>query len=396
MSPLFRKILGINWVVAITMIGLMIFGIFAIYSAAYGDPAVEDQEFWRKQIKWIIVGTPIFLITSLVDYRWIRYLALPAYLGAMGLLLALPFIGKTLNGATSWIMIGSNSIQPSQIALISGVLVLSVTLGELHRLHPVFRNHMLRMAISLGLVAIPMALVLKEPDMGSASVWGPMTAFMLLVANIPFRYLTVLTLLALIAMPLVYWFGLKPHQKPRIQVLIQALKGEELDTRGDAFSSVRLMMAIGSAGWEGKGHKGSRIKAKNPDAKTMSELGLVDSEPDLSDFIFGTIGEEHGFRGSMIMITAFLLLLLQCLYIGFYSRDQTGRLLVTGAVSILFWHVFMNIGMCIQIVPITGVPLPFVSYGGTFVVTCMFLMGLVESVWIHRNEEIGSEKSIFY
>ncbi|MCH1505829.1 MAG: FtsW/RodA/SpoVE family cell cycle protein, partial [Verrucomicrobiales bacterium] len=133
-----------------------------------------------------------------------------------------------------------------------------------------------------------------------------------------------------------------------------------------------------------------------PDAKTMSELGLVDSEPDLSDFIFGTIGEEHGFRGSMIMITAFLLLLLQCLYIGFYSRDQTGRLLVTGAVSILFWHVFMNIGMCIQIVPITGVPLPFVSYGGTFVVTCMFLMGLVESVWIHRNEEIGSEKSIFY
>ncbi|MDB4454352.1 rod shape-determining protein RodA [bacterium] len=396
MSPLFRKILGINWVVAITMTGLMIFGIFAIYSAAYGDPAVEDQEFWRRQIKWIIVGTPIFLITSLVDYRWIRYLALPAYLGAMGLLLALPFIGKTLNGATSWIMIGSNSIQPSQIALISGVLVLSVTLGELHRLHPVFRNHMLRMAISLGLVAIPMALVLKEPDMGSASVWGPMTAFMLLVANIPFRYLTVLTLLALIAMPLVYWFGLKPHQKPRIQVLIQALKGEELDTRGDAFSSVRLMMAIGSAGWEGKGHKGSRIKAKNPDAKTMSELGLVDSEPDLSDFIFGTIGEEHGFRGSMIMITAFLLLLLQCLYIGFYSRDQTGRLLVTGAVSILFWHVFMNIGMCIQIVPITGVPLPFVSYGGTFVVTCMFLMGLVESVWIHRNEEIGSEKSIFY
>jgi len=223
-----------------------------------------------------------------------------------------------------------------------------------------------------------------------------MTAFMLLVANIPFRYLTVLTLLALIIMPLGYWFGLKDYQKERIQVLFKALQGEELNIKDEAFAIHRVMKAVGSAGWEGKGHQGSRIKVKDPDAKTMSELGLVDSEPDISDFIFGTIGEEHGFRGSMIMITAFLLLLLQCLYIGFYSRDQTGRLLVTGAVSILFWHVFMNIGMCIQLVPITGVPLPFVSYGGTFVVTCMFVMGLVESVWIHRNEDAGSEKSIFY
>lgn len=394
MSPLFRKILGINWVVAITMIGLMIFGIFSIYSAGHGDPAVQD--FWKKQIRWIIVGTPIFLLASLIDYRWIRYLALPAYIGAIGLLLALPFIGVEINNARSWIRIGSNSVQPSQIALVSGVMILAVTLGELHRIHPVFRNHMLKLAISLVLVCIPMALVLKEPDMGSASVWGPMTAFMLLVANIPFRYLTVLTLLALIIMPLGYWFGLKDYQKERIQVLFKALQGEELNIKDEAFAIHRVMKAVGSAGWEGKGHQGSRIKVKDPDAKTMSELGLVDSEPDISDFIFGTIGEEHGFRGSMIMITAFLLLLLQCLYIGFYSRDQTGRLLVTGAVSILFWHVFMNIGMCIQLVPITGVPLPFVSYGGTFVVTCMFVMGLVESVWIHRNEDAGSEKSIFY
>ena len=394
MSPLFRKILGINWVVAITMIGLMIFGVFSIYSAGFGDPAVEN--FWMKQRKWILFGTPIFLITSLIDYRWIRYLALPAYIGAIGLLLALPFIGSEINNATSWIRIGENSVQPSQIALVSGVMILAVTLGELHRIHPVFRNHLLRLAISLVLVVIPMALVLKEPDMGSASVWGPLAAFMLLVANVPFRYLTVLTLLALIALPMGYWFGLKPYQKARIQVLFKALQGEELDKQGDGYASHRVMMGIGSAGWEGKGHKGSRIKAKNPEAKTMGELGLVASEPDVSDFIFGTIGEEHGYRGSMIMLTAFMLLLLQCLYIGFYSRDQTGRLLVTGAVSILFWHVFMNVGMCIQLVPITGVPLPFISYGGTFMVTCMFLMGLVESVWIHRNEDAGSEKSIFY
>ena len=395
MSPLLRKILGINWVVAITMIGLLIFGVFSIYSASWDRFADDARSPYQLQLRYIGIGAVVFLITSLIDYRWIRYLAIPAYLGSLGLLLALPFIGKELNGAKSWIHLGI-SFQPCQVALLSGVLILALTLGELHRLHPVFRNHLLRLGIALTLVAIPMLLVLKEPDMGSASVWGPMAAFMLLVANIPFRYLTVITLLGLIALPWVYWFGMKPHQQTRIKVFFQALQGEELDTRGDGYASSRVIKAVGSAGWDGKGHRGSRIKAIDPDAKTMGELLLQNPEADVSDFIFGTIGEDHGFRGAMIMITAFLLLLLQCLYIGFYSRDQMGRLLVTGAVAIIFWHIFMNVGMCVQLVPVTGVPLPFISRGGTFVIACMFLMGLVESVWIHRDEDAGSEKSIFY
>lgn len=141
---------------------------------------------------------------------------------------------------------------------------------------------------------------------------------------------------------------------------------------------------------------GSRIKQSDPDAKTMSELGLVGDEVDISDYIFGVVGEEHGFRGGMIVVTAFLLLILQCLYIAFYSRDQMGRLLVVGAVMVIFVHVFLNIGMTIQLVPITGLPLPFLSNGGTFLIICMFLMGLVQSVWIHRDEEVSSEKSLFY
>lgn len=400
MTPLFRKILGLNWVVVITMLGLCAFGIFAIYSASWMRESAYVSDSFERQIKWFCIGLAVFFVTSLIDYRWIRWLALPSYLLGVALLVLLQFkgVGVTLSGAESWLKIpGTNfQFQPSQVAIVSGIMILSVALGELHRVHPVFRNHMLRLAISLVLVSVPFILIALEPDVGSACVWGPVAACMLLVANIPFRYLIVLTLLALIAMPMVYWFALQDYQKARIRVFLQAIQGEEVDRRGEGYATSRVIVAVGSAGWEGKGHKGSRIKQVDPDAKTMSELGLVGPNVDISDYIFGVIGEEHGYRGSMIVITAFLLLILQCLFIAFYSRDQMGRLLVVGGVMVLFVHVFLNIGMTIQLVPITGLPLPFISSGGTFLVTCMFLMGIVESVWVHRNEEVGSEKSLFY
>ncbi len=397
MTPLFRKILGLNWVVVITMLGLCAFGAYAIYSASW----MRDSEWIAtshvRHIQKICIGFPIFLVVSLMDYRWIRWLAVPWYLVGILFLILLRFMGVELSGGRSWLDLpGLPSFQPSQVAIVGGIMVLAVVLGELHRLHPVFRNHVLRLFISLVLVSVSPVLIALEPDIGSACVWGPVAACMLLVANIPFRYLIVLTLLALIAMPLVYWFGLKDYQTRRIRVYLQAIQGEEVDKRGEGYATTRVIVAIGSAGWEGKGHMGSRIKQSDPDAKTMSELGLVGDEVDISDYIFGVVGEEHGFRGGMIVVTAFLLLILQCLYIAFYSRDQMGRLLVVGAVMVIFVHVFLNIGMTIQLVPITGLPLPFLSNGGTFLIICMFLMGLVQSVWIHRDEEVSSEKSLFY
>ena len=397
MTPLFRKILGLNWVVVITMLGLLAFGTFAIYSASW----MRDSEYvagsYVRQIRYGCIGLGVFIITSLIDYRWIRWLALPCYLAGVFLLILLRFKGATLSGAQSWIKLPLlPQFQPSQVAIVGGIMALAVALGELHRLHPVFRHQLLRLSISLVLVLVPLILIALEPDVGSACVWGPVAACMLLVANIPFRYVIVLTLLTLIAMPMVYWFGLKDYQKGRIRVFLQAIQGEEVDKRGEGYATSRMIVAIGSAGWEGKGHKGWRIKEEDPDAKTMSELGLVGPEVDISDYIFGVVAEEHGYRGSMVVITAFLLLLLQCLYVAFYSRDQMGRLLVVGGVTVLFVHVFMNIGMTIQLVPITGLPLPFISSGGTFLIICMFLMGVVESVWVHRNEEVGSEKSLFY
>jgi|MDTC01.2.fsa_nt_gb rod shape determining protein RodA len=397
MTPLFRKILGINWVILITMAGLLAFGVFAIYSASWMRSAQAVVESPYQQTKYIGVGVLVFALTCIIDYRWIRWLAVPAYIAGVVFLIVLRVTGEVKSGAVSWLDLGPISFQPSQVAIIGGILILSVALGELHRLHPVFRNHLLRLSISVVLVSIPFGLIATEPDVGSACVWGPVAACMLMVANIPFRYLVVLSLMTLIAMPLLYWFGLKDYQRSRIRVFFQAIQGEEIDRRGSGYDTSNVITAIGSAGWEGKGHKGSRIKRDDPDAQTLTEMGLISQTVIISDYIFSVVAEEHGFRGAMILITAFLLLLLQCLFVAFYSRDQMGRLIVVGAVTLLFVHVFMNIGMTIQLVPITGLPLPFVSKGGTFVVICMFLIGLVQSVWIHRNEpDYSDDKSLFY
>ncbi len=398
MSPLLRKILGLNWVIVITMLGLLVFGVFAIYSASWMRPEAYIADIYERQLQWIFLGFGVFFVTSIIDYRWIRWLALPAYIVGVVCLVLVRFHGETKSGASSWLNIGSSfSFQPSQVAIIGGIMILAVALGELHRLHPVFRNHLLKLAISVILVSVPFLLIATEPDVGSACVWAPVAACMLLVANIPFRYLIVLTLLALIGMPIVYWFALKPYQQDRIRVFFKVLQGEEIDKQGSGYDTSHVIVAIGSAGWSGKGHKGARIKRVDADAKTLNELGMISSTVIINDYIFSVIAEEHGYRGSMILITAFLLLLLQCLFVAFYSRDQMGRLIVVGGVTLLFVHVFMNVGMTIQLVPITGLPLPFISYGGTFVLICMFLLGLVESVWVHRNDdEHLSDKSIFY
>lgn len=398
MSPLLRKFLGMNWVIVITMTGLLIFGVFAIYSASWMRADEYLATSHTRQLRWILIGFVVFFITSLIDYRWIRWLAFPAYLAGVAFLIVLRFKGASKGGATSWLDIGPVSFQPSQVAIIGGIMALAVALAELQRVHPVFRNHLLRLSISLVLVSVPFILIILEPDIGSASIWGPVAVCMLLAANIPFRYLIVITLAVLIALPPLYWFALSPYQKARIENYFLMITGKEVDTRGSARDSYWVITAIGSAGWDGKGHKGSRIKEEDPDKKTFNELGFVAKATIINDFIFSVVAEEHGFRGSMIMITALLLLLLQCLFVAFYSRDQMGRLIVVGAVALLFAHIFMNIGMAIHLVPVTGLPLPFISYGGTFVLICMFLLGLVESVWIHRDIDVpdeNEEKSLF-
>ena len=204
----------------------------------------------------------------------------------------------------------------------------------------------------------------------------------------------------LILAPLAFFFALKPYQQKRVTVPLRMLKDQAVDYQKEGYAPINVINAIGSAGWEGKGFAGERMPidpATGKRRKTMQQLGYIPKDTAHNDYIFAVFAEEQGFRGSLLLISGFALLVFQCLFVAFCARDHVGRLLVIGVAALIFAHVFQNIGMQVQLMPLTGIPLPFISYGGTFLLTTMFLMGLVQSVWVHRHvaihEETAPEKS---
>jgi rod shape determining protein RodA len=388
MTPFLRKILGMNWVFVLVMYGLLIFGVFMIESAARHltvSSAVLEQfgsagaYFASKQKTFIVLGSVAYFGAAFVDYRWIRWLGIPFYLTSLGLMVA----AMVQNDDVYQLRLpGGLLFQPAQLGITSGVLMIAWLVQDLPRLHRWFAAPFVRIGIIAVVAAIPFLMVMKMGDMGSALVWIPVSIVALLIGGIPFRYLSCMAFLGVGVLPLLYFVVLPLVSKrgpERIDVWLRMMNNKEVDILGDAYSPYYVSMAVGKAGWKGVGYKAPKesgsLLAKGFGSKTTAH----------NDYIFGVIGEELGFRGSLLLLTAFALLLIQGLFIAFYSRDLTGRLLVCLVVALFFAHIFESIGMCVLMMPVTGIPLPLISYSGTFVVICMFLLGLVQSVWIHRN-----------
>jgi rod shape determining protein RodA len=363
LHPLLRKLFGFNWLLLGLMLALMCYGFYAIYSATW----MRTDTFWRDQIKWALVCLPIFAAVSLVNYRWVRIGALPLYLAGLGGLLAVMVVGEKVYGARSWLNLGVMNFQPSQLALLAGIFVLALFLSQFKNLHP-----FLRLLGCGAIVGAPWILILIQPDLGSALVWIPVVLGMLFVACIPKRYLIALLLLGVAGVPPVVYFGLKQYQLKRIMTFLDPSQ----DPLGAGWNINQSLIAIGSGGMWGKG-----FKAPN----TLLELGYLPSTIVHNDFIFSVLGEQHGFVGGVALISVLALLLVTGLYVVMMAGDDLGRLLGTGVVMMLFAHVFMNIGMTIQVTPITGLPLPLLSYGGSFLLITLIGFGVLQSVWIHRR-----------
>jgi rod shape determining protein RodA len=385
MTPLFKKFLGMSWLLSALVFGLFAFGVLCVYSATEFRSDVGLDDFWRKQIRWVLLGVPLYFGAALVDYRWMRWGSLPAYLGALALLAGLQFapdsIAPEVNGAKSWFDIAGIRFQPSQPMVAAGIIAIAFALAELHKRIGVFRFHFLRLVAACVLAGVPALLVVKEGDLGSASIWGPVLAAMLLVGNIPVRYLVAIALCVVTALPVAYNFGLEDYQKARVEVFLDSLQGKPIDTQGEGYATDKIFKAIGSAGWEGKGFLGKRVEGQ----KTMNRMGFLPKLTSHNDFVFAVQAEEFGYRGSMLLLFAFGFLLLYLVHIAACARDQLGRLVVVGVATLVFAHAFQHIGMQAGLLPITGLPLPFISYGGTFTVSLLLMLGFVQSVWVHRN-----------
>ena len=368
MTPLLRKLLGMNWLLFVAVVVISLAGILFIHGASYLNPT---ERYWQQQAKWVGIGLVIFFVVTLTDYRWVKWLAVPMYLASVALT-ALTHTGLAVkkNGAACWLRLPVIGVfQPGQMAGVAGILAIALFLTYARRWHPV-----LRIACTALIAAPPMVLILTQPDLGMTIAWAPVILTMLFLCGLPVRWLAVVLLAGLTVMPLVMNFALKPYQRARVVTFLDP----DVDPRGTSYGVNQSLIAIGSAGLKGKGFKA-------PD--TQLELGLIPMAEAHTDYIFSTIGEQWGFRGGVSLIAAFGVLIVACMITAVRAADLFGVLIVGGITAQLFFHVFQNIGMTIALMPITGLPLPLVSYGGTFALVLMFSFGLVNSVWVHSRRE---------
>ena len=364
MTPFLRKLLGMNWLLFGVIMALAVFGVIAVYSATY----FRTNDYWHKQAIWVAIGTAVFLVSSLIDYRWVKWAALPLYLLSIVLLiLTYTGLGEEHGGARAWLNLKVITLQPSQLCVIAGILVVALFLSQFRKLHPA-----LKLVLTGAMIGGPMALILKQPDFGMTMVWIPVILAMLFLGGIPKRYLIVLILIGLAMLPLVINFGLKDYQRARIVSFIDT----ELDPLKTGWAINQSLIAIGSGGFAGKGFKATG---------TQVEQGFIPGTTVHTDYIFTAVAEQWGFVGGVALVGAFGLVLLCCLFTAYHAADEFGLLITVGFAAQIFFHVYQNIGMTIALMPITGLPLPLISYGGTFIVMIMFGLGLVNSVWVHRK-----------
>ncbi|MEE8585157.1 MAG: rod shape-determining protein RodA [Acidobacteriota bacterium] len=351
-----RFLADLDYLLLGAVLALVGFGLLGISSAA--GPA-----FLNAQLSRVFLGLAICFAVALIDYHRLTQFAPLFYVIAVALLAATLLLGSEIKGSKSWIVLMGFRFQPSELVKVAVILALARYLGEL-------RENLLslRQIVGLGLLfSLPVMLVVLQGDMGTALMYFPILGGMMLVAGLRLRFWVAMLLICALLAPL-GWFMLHDYQRERILVTFNP----DLDPQGVGYQVRQSKIAIGSGGWTGKGlGQGSQ-----------SRLGFV---PEIrTDFIFALLAEEHGFLGAAAILLLYLFVLFRITGAAELSRDRTGLLIVTGVGSLLFAHVVTNVGMTLGLLPAIGVPLPFVSYGGSAMLAMFAAIGLVFNVRYRR------------
>ena len=364
--PWWQRFWAQDWLAVVATAVLLATGLAFIYSASWRGAEMGLAGGWfAKQILWVVLGVALAFILAQVDYRiWLRH-AWWLYAAAILLLVLVLVAGTRVYGAYRWLNILGVKVQPSEFAKVALVILLARVLGG-GAVHPRSAG---TVAVALILVTLPFLLIIKEPDIGTAAILLPTTLLILLAAGAAWRYLLGLGLLGLLAVPL-SWVFLSPYQRERVMTFLDPSR----DPLGSGWNALQSAIAVGSGGWSGKGFLNG----------TQNVLGFLPRTVAPTDFIFPVIAEETGFIGASLLLLVFGVLLTCYLRTAGTTRDPAGSLLATGMASLLFCHVVVNIGMTIGLLPITGLPLPLVSSGGSFMLSTLAGFGLVQSVYVRR------------
>jgi rod shape determining protein RodA len=345
-----------DWPLVLIVAGLVGMGTVFIYSSQ------PEQVYWQKQLIWLGVGSVAMLVFAFTDYRKWMQLA-PFFYGAMVLaLVAVLLVGSVVNGARAWINFGPFSFQPAEFAKLATIMMLARYLSGPRRTALSIRE--IFVAGTIGVV--PIALILLQPDTGTVLTFFPVLLAMLFLSGLRKRMLVIAVAGAAVAVVLAWGLVLKPYQKDRIALAFTIMKGEtdqlgREQLRGNGYQSIQSMIAVGSGGAFGKGVLQG----------TQGRLGFLPERH--TDFIASILAEETGFAGTVTMLALYSLLLWRLIGIAKLSADRFGALVVMGIAALLIFHIFVNLGMVVGLVPIMGIPLPLLSYGGSSLL--MMLMG---------------------
>lgn len=359
-----------EWTILIVSVILTIIGLVALFSATQ---STEYEEF-RKQVQWVLISIPFLILASLIDYNVIVRFSTLAYIVLIGLLIGVLFTSP-INGARSWYKFGESiTFQPSEIGKIITIIFLAFLINKMQIRGRKEINKIWKLLIVLVFAIIPVALIIKEPDNGTAIAYIVAILFMLFVSGLDKKYIFAACIILAIAVPVIY-NNLPEHAIKRIQVFLNP----DLDPRGAGYNLTQSKLAIGAGEIFGMGlFKGNQ-----------TQLGFL--YPKTTDFIFSVIGEELGFIATGSITILYIILVTKSIYIAKTAKDNIGSYIAIGIAGIFFFHMTENIGMTIGLLPITGVPLPFVSYGGSSMITNFICIGLLLNISSRRQKAIFVE-----
>ncbi len=355
----------INWGLLACMLLLYLVGVGNLYSASGTrvESGLAFNSFYQRQIIWGLCGLACMLLAMMFDYRQLRNLAWPFFFLTIFLLLLVPIAGKTVYGAKRWISLGFMSLQPSELAKLS-VLVLAARLLARDSRPLGWKDFFSVFFICL----LPCALIITQPDLGTTMLLLLILAGMILFHGLK-GYVLKTCLLAVPGVGALMWFvGMHDYQRQRILTFLDPTT----DPRGTGYHIIQSRIAIGSGELWGKGFKEG----------TQSQLRFLPERH--SDFAVAVFGEEWGFVGCVALVTLFCLFLLSIFSTAVQAKDRFGSMLVVGVFFYFFWQILINMGMVIGIMPVVGIPLPFISYGGSATLVNFTLLGIVLNVSMRR------------
>ena len=331
-----------------------------------GSGPLEAGTTFSRGLMWAAIAIVTFMVATAFDYRWLKTLAWPIYAFQLGLLALTLAIGDGVGGSARWVSIGPLTFQFSEIAKILMIIVLAAYLTKR-------QNHLDSPWSILGaclLVGPPLVLVMLQPDLGTSLVFGAILAGMLWMSGASLRWLAILAVGAMAMVPIAWTYLLRDYQKARLVAFLDP----HPDIQGAGYQLYQAQIAVGSGGFVGKGLTNG--------TQTQGDFLPVQA----TDFVFATLAEELGFIGGLLVFVLFCLLLWRVLVSGWRSRDAFGTLFAAGVASMILFQVVVNVGMVLGVMPITGIPLPFVTHGGASLVSMAAGLGILQSINIRQSK----------